>query len=78
MNRTRDSHSKWSKSERERQVPHNITYLKSNIWHVWTYLQKRNKIIDMDNRLMVVKKEGEGVWGTGSLFGGDKQGDFAV
>ena len=27
MDATRDSHTKWSKSERERQVPYNITYM---------------------------------------------------
>ena len=26
MDTTRDSHTKWSKSERERQIPHDITY----------------------------------------------------
>ena len=24
---TRDSHTKWGKSERERQIPHDITYI---------------------------------------------------
>ena len=27
MDRTRDSHPEWSKSERERQIPYNITYI---------------------------------------------------
>ena len=27
MNATRDYHTKWSKSERERQIPYDITYL---------------------------------------------------
>ena len=27
MDRTRDSHIKWSKSERERQIPYDITYM---------------------------------------------------
>ena len=27
MNGTRDSHTKWSKSERERQIPYDITYI---------------------------------------------------
>ena len=27
MDETRDSHTKWSKSERERQIPYDITYL---------------------------------------------------
>ena len=27
MDETRDSHTKWSKSERERQIPYDITYM---------------------------------------------------
>ena len=27
MDRTRDSHTKWSKPERKRQIPYDITYL---------------------------------------------------
>ena len=27
MNGTRDSHTKWNKSERERQIPYDITYI---------------------------------------------------
>ena len=30
MDGTRDSHTEWSKSERERQIPYDITY----IWNV--------------------------------------------
>ena len=30
MDGPRDDHTKWSKSERERQIPYNITY----IWHL--------------------------------------------
>ena len=30
MDTTRDSHTKWNKAERERQVPYNVTY----IWHM--------------------------------------------
>ena len=38
---TRDSHTDWSKSEREKQIPYDITYLESNIGHKWTFPQKR-------------------------------------
>ena len=33
-----DSHTKCSKPERERQIPHDITYAESKIWHKWIYL----------------------------------------
>ena len=42
MDGTRDSRTEWSKSEREREIPYDITlYLESNIWHKWTFPQKR-------------------------------------
>ena len=33
MDGTRDSHNKLNKSQRERQIPYDITYLESNIRH---------------------------------------------
>ena len=55
MDGTRDSHTKWSKSEREKKIPYDITY----IWNLkyinnsynykQTYLQKINKFMDMEN-----------------------------
>ena len=38
MDATRDSHIKWSKSERERQTPHDITY-------IWNLKYSTNKPI---------------------------------
>ena len=29
MDVTRDDHTKWSKSERERQIPYDITYMRN-------------------------------------------------
>ena len=42
MDGPRDDHTKWSQSERERQIPHDITYT-WDLWHKWTYLQNRNR-----------------------------------
>ena len=69
MDATRDSHTKRSKSEKERQIPYDITYVDSKMWHKLTYLQNRNRCTDMENRLVVAKGEGEGegVGWTGSL-----------
>jgi len=62
----RDYHTKWSTSERERQIPYNITlYVESKISHKQTYLQKI--LTDIENRLVVTKGE-EGLQGwSGSL-----------
>ena len=52
---TRDSHTKWIKSEREKQIPYDITYLESKIWHIRTYLENRNKFMNIENRHAVAK-----------------------
>ena len=57
-----DYHTKWSKSDKERQVSYNITYLwnlkkKKKKRYKKTYLQKRNRLTDTENKLMVTKEE---------------------
>ena len=63
---TRDSHTEWSKSERERQIPCDITYI-WNLIMAQMNLSTEKKIMDLENRLVVAKGEGEGVGGIGSL-----------
>ena len=60
LDRPRDYHTKWSKSERVRQILGYHLYVESKIWYKWTYLQKRNRLTDIENKLMVTKGEGEG------------------
>ena len=60
----------WSKSERERQIPYDISYVESKIWtylHKWTYLQKRKRLTDIENKVVVAKVEGVGEGWIGSL-----------
>ena len=51
------------KSDRERQISYDIAYM----WNLkklyrWTYLQSRNRVIDVENKLMVTKGErGRGI-----------------
>ena len=40
-------------------------YVESKIWHKSICLQNRNKLIDIENRLVVAKAEGEGMEWTG-------------
>ena len=47
-----------SKSDREIQIPHDITYVESKIWHRWTYLWNRNRLTDLENELVVTSGEG--------------------
>ena len=53
MNRPRDCHTKWSKSDRERQISYNITYM----WNLkkGTYLQNRNRVTDVENKLTIIR-----------------------
>ena len=55
-----DNHTKWSKSERERQMPYDITYMESKQWYKWTYLQNKNRLTDIENKLMVAKRDSGG------------------
>ena len=43
---------------RQRQIPYNITNMWNlKNWYKWTYLQNRNRLIDLKNKLMVAKAE---------------------
>ena len=45
-------HTKWSKSDRERQI-YDIVYIQSlKKWYKWVYLQNRNRLTDLENELM--------------------------
>ena len=46
----RDYHTKWSKSERERQI-YDIAYMWNlKKWYKWTYLQNRNRLTDIGKK----------------------------
>ena len=66
MDGPRDYHTKWSKSDRERQTSYDITYMWSlKKWYKRTYLQNRNRLTDIENKLTVTK---------GQRWGRDKLG----
>jgi len=68
MDETRDSHTKWSKSGRERQTPYDITY-------IWNLIYGTNDPGSIEKRethghgeqICDCLGEGEGVWWTGIL-----------
>ena len=58
MDGPRDYHTKWRKSDLEKQISYDIIYmcnLKKR--HKWTYLQNRTRFTDRVNKLMVTKGE---------------------
>ena len=58
MNEPRNYHTKWSKSDRERQISYDITYMWNlKKWYKWTHLQSRNRFTDIESKLMVTKGE---------------------
>ena len=58
MDGPRDYHTKWSESDRERQISYDITYMWNlKKWYKWSYLQNRNGLTDIENKLMVTKGE---------------------
>ena len=68
MDTTRDHHTKWNKSDREGQISYGITYMWNlKKWCKWTYLQNRNRLTGVENKLMVTKgekggKDKFGIW----------------
>ena len=58
VHRSRDCHTEWSKSEREKQISYINAYMWNlKKWYEWTYLQDRNRLTDIENKLMDTKGE---------------------
>ena len=52
----RDCHTEWSKSDTERQISYDISYiLHPKKEYKWTYLQNRSRITDVENKFMATK-----------------------
>ena len=57
MDATREYSTKWNKSEREIEIPYNITCM-CNLKHgINEPIYKRNKLADIENRLVFAKRE---------------------
>ena len=57
MDGPRDYLSKWSKSDRERQIPYEITYMWNLKYDTNELIYKTNRFTDIENKLMVTKRE---------------------
>ena len=58
MDETKDSHTEWSKSDKEGQISYDIAYMWNlKKWYKRTYLQDRNRVTDVENNLMVTSGE---------------------
>ena len=68
---TRDYLTKKRKSERKTNTIWYHLYVESKVWQKWTYLKNRNRLTDIENRLVVVKRVGgeerTGIWGLSDL-----------
>ena len=61
MGEPKDYHTKWTKSNRERWVTCNTTYMWNlKKWYKWTYLRNRNRLTDIGKKPTVT--EGERGW----------------
>ena len=66
MDRPRDYLTKWSKSEKEKQISYiNVYMWNLEKWYRWTGLQGRNRDTDVKNKRMDTK--GEKRWGEDEL-----------
>ena len=60
MDATGDYHTKWSSQKEKTSTIWYHLYVESKIWHKWTYLWNRNRIMDIENRMVFAKEEGFG------------------
>ena len=58
MDGPRDYHTKWGKSEREKQIPYDITYVWNLKCDTNELIHETNRLTDVENRLVVAKGEG--------------------
>ena len=70
MDGPRDYQTKWSQSDRERQIPYDFVYMWNlKILYKWTSLQNLNRLIGLENELMITsekewgRRDKLGVWG---------------
>ena len=56
---SRDNHTKWNKSKRKTNTIIYHFYVEPKIWHKSTYLQNKNRLIYIENRLVVAKEKGQ-------------------
>ena len=56
MDGPRDYHTKWSQTEKDKYHTMSLTCV-CKIWYKWTYLQNRNRLTDIENKLMVTEGE---------------------
>ena len=54
MNGPKDCHTEWSKSDTQRQMSYDTTYMWNPIkeGYRWTYLQNRIRVTDVENKFM--------------------------
>ena len=71
---SRDCHTEWSKSEREKQISYINTHIwKLEKWYRWTGMQGRNRHTDVENKRMNTK---EGKWRGWWWWWWDELGDW--
>ena len=60
MDPTTDDHTKWSQSEKDKYRMTSPIGGNLKKWYKWTFLQNKNRLTDIKNRLVVAKGEGGG------------------
>ena len=56
MDRLRNCHTEWSKSDREAETSQEPLYVEfKKQWFKGIYLKNRNRLMDLENELMVAK-----------------------
>ena len=65
MDRPRDHHAEWNKSERGKHIIYNECVWNLERWYRWSYLQSRSRDADVENKRMDTKRKGGGAGSLG-------------
>ena len=62
MDGPRNYHTKWSKSYKDKYHTVSFIYGILRKWNIWTYLQDRRRLTDIENNFMAtIKERGRGI-----------------
>ena len=60
MDGLRNFHTKWSKSEKKKNILRYYVQVESINSYQWTNVQKRNELTDCENQILIIKRKLKG------------------
>ena len=78
MDRTRDSQTEWSKSERERQIPYDITYDWNLIYNTNEPFHRKEKKSELYLHILALLEGSRGTYGKNSKYNAKRLNIFSL